>query len=65
MRRLIMPGGSSTMKEEPARLGSPPSLLGAIGCAKGGTGQDDQATDPNTGSRSVSPAPATIAEGAR
>ena len=49
------------MKEEPARLGPPPSLLGATGS----TGQDDKATDPITGSRSVSPATATVAEGAR
>ena len=60
MCRLIMPGGSSTT-EEPTRLGPPPSLLGATG----GTGQDDQATDPTTGPRSVSPATATVAEGAR
>ena len=55
-----MPGGFSAM-EEPARLGPPPSLLGATGSA----GQDDQATDPTTGSRSVLPATATVAEGAR
>ena len=55
-----MPGRSSTT-EEPARLGPPPSLLGATGSA----GQDDQAPDPTMGSRSVSPATATIAEGAR
>ena len=55
-----MPGRSSTT-EEPTRSGPPPSLLGATG----GAGQDDQATDPTTGSRSVSPATATIAEGAR
>ena len=54
-----MPGGSSTT-EEPTRSDPPPSLLGVTGCA----GQDDQATDPTTGSRSVSPATATIAEGA-
>ena len=54
-----MPGRSSTTKEEPTRSGPPPPLLGAIG----GAGQDNQATDPNTGSRSVLPAPATIAEG--
>ena len=54
-----MPGGSSAMKEEPARSGPPPLLLGATG----GAGQDDQATDPNTGSQSVLPAPTTIAEG--
>ena len=51
--------------EEPARSGPPPSLLGATGGTEGGAGQDDQATDPTTGSRSVSPATATIAEGAR
>ena len=49
------------MKEEPTRSGSSLSLLGVTG----GTGQNDQATDPITGSRSVSPATATIAEGAR
>ena len=55
-----MPGGSSAT-EEPARSGPPPSLLGATG----GAGQDDQATDPTTGPRSVSPATATVAEGVR
>ena len=55
-----MPGGSSTMKEEPAKSGPPPSLLGATG----GAGQDDQAIDPIMGSWMVSPATATIAEGA-
>ena len=59
-----MPGGSSAT-EEPARSGPPPSLLGATGGAEGSAGQDDQATDPTTGSRSVSPATATVAEGAR
>ena len=59
MRRLIMPGGSSAT-EEPARSGPPLSLLGATG----GASQDDQATDPTTGLRSVSPATATVAEGA-
>ena len=58
-----MPGGSSAT-EEPTRSGPPPSLLGATGGAKGGTGQDDQATDPTMGSQSVSPATATVAEGA-
>ena len=43
------------MKEEPARSGSPPSLLGVTGSTEGGAGQDDQATDPTMGSRSVSP----------
>ena len=55
-----MPGRSSATKEEPARSGPPLSLLGATG----GAGQDDQATDPITGLRSVSPATATAAEGA-
>ena len=48
------------MKEEPAKSGPPPSLLGATG----GASQDDQATDPIMGSRTVLPATATIAEGA-
>ena len=56
-----MPGRSSAMKEEPAKSGPPPSLLGATG----GTGQDDQATDPITGSWTVSPATTTVAEGVR
>ena len=53
-----MPGGSSTTVE-PTRSGPPLSLLGATGS----TGQDDQAADPTTGLRSVSPATATVAEG--
>ena len=56
-----MPGGSSATKEEPAKSGPPPSLLGATG----GTSQDDQATDPITGSWTVSPVTETIAEGVR
>ena len=59
-----MPGGSSAMKEEPTRSGPSPSLLGATGSTKGSAGQDDQATDPITGLRSVSPATSTVAEGA-
>ena len=59
-----MPGRSSAT-EEPARLGPPLSLLGVTGGAKGGTSQDDQATDPTMGLQSVSPATATVAEGAR
>ena len=55
-----MPGGSSAT-EEPARSGPPLLLLGVTG----GAGQDDQATDPTTGSWSVSPATTTVAEGAR
>ena len=58
-----MPGGSSATKEEPAKLGPPPSLLGATGSAEGGASQDDQATNPITGSQTVLPATATIAEG--
>ena len=53
-----MPGRSSAT-EEPARSGPPLSLLGATG----GTSQDDQATDPTTGSWLVLPATTTIAEG--
>ena len=56
-----MPGGSIITKEEPAKSGPPPSLLGATG----GDGQDDQATDPITGSWTVSPATTTTAEGVR
>ena len=56
-----MPGGSSATKEEPTKSGPSLSLLGATGSA----GQDDQATDPITGSRTVSPAAATVAEGVR
>ena len=48
------------MKEEPAKSGPPLSLLGAAGSAS----QDDQTTDPITASQTVSPATATIAEGA-
>ena len=55
-----MPGRSSAT-EEPARSGPAPSLLGVTG----GAGQDDQATNPTTGPRSVSPATATVAEGVR
>ena len=58
-----MPGGSSAMKEEPAKSGPPPSLLGATGGAGGGASQDNQATDPITGSWTVLPATATLAEG--
>ena len=60
-----MPGGSTTMKEEPAKSGSPLSLLGATGSTEGAAGQDDQATDPIIGLLTVSPASATVAEGAR
>ena len=60
-----MPGGSNATKEEPVKVGSPPSLLGAAGSAMGGTGKDDQIVDPVVGSPAASPANATIAEGAR
>ena len=53
------------MKEEPVRSGPPLSLLGATGSAEGSAGQDDQVTDPTMGLRSISPATATVAEGAR
>ena len=56
-----MPGGSSATKEEADRSAPPALLLGATG----GAGQDDQTTDPIMGSGSVSPANATVAEGAR
>ena len=60
-----MPGGSSAMKEEPIKAGSPPPLLGAVGGTVASTGKDDQVIDPVVGSPAVSPANATIAEGAR
>ena len=60
-----MPGRSSTTKEEPIKVGSPPSLLGAADGAMGGTGKDYQIVDPIMGSLAASPANATIAEGAR
>ena len=56
-----MPGGSSATKEEPVKVGSPPSLLGAAG----GTGKDDQIINPVMGSPAASPANTTIAEGVR
>ena len=55
-----MPGRSSAMKEEPAKAGPPPSLLGAAGS----TGQDDCIVNPTKGSQMVLPATAPIAEGA-
>ena len=58
-----MPGGSSAVKEEPVKAGSPPSLLGAAGGALGGTGKDDRIVDPIKGSPGTSPANATLAEG--
>ena len=58
-----MPGGSSTVKEEPVKVGSPLSLLGATGGALGGTSKDDHIVDPTKGSPVTSPANATVAEG--
>ena len=58
-----MPSGFSTMKEEPAKVGSPPSLLGATGGTLGGTGKDDHIVDPAEESPVTSPANATVAEG--
>ena len=40
-----MPGGSSAAKEEPIKVGSPPSLLGAAGGTLGGTSKDDGIVD--------------------
>ena len=63
MHMLNMPGRSSATKEEPAKTGPPPSLLGAAGGAVGGTGKDNQVIDPMVGSLATSPVTATIAEG--
>ena len=60
-----MSGGSSATKEEPVKVGSPPSLLGAAGGTLGGTSKDDCIIDPVEGSPVTSPANATIAEGVR
>ena len=59
-----MPGGSSTAKEEPAKAGSPLSLLRAAGGAEGSAGQDDHIISPIMEPPTVSPAPAPVAEGA-
>ena len=56
-----MPGGSSAVKEEPAKVGSPLSLLGAAG----GAGQNDHIVNPVMGPPTVLPVPAPVAEGAR
>ena len=58
-----MPGGSSAVKEEPVKAGSPPCLLGVTGSALGGAGKDDCIIDPTEGSPVTSPANATVAEG--
>ena len=60
-----MPGGSSTAKKEPIKVGSPPSLLGATGGNLGGTGKDDRIVNPAKGSPVTTPANATVAEGVR
>ena len=60
-----MPGGSSAVKEAPAKAGSPLPLLGAAGSAEGSTSQDDHIIGPVMGPPTVSPAPAPVAEGAR
>ena len=51
------------MKEEPAKVGSPPSLLGATGGTLGGTSKDDHIVDPAEESPVTSPANATVVEG--
>ena len=53
------------MKEEPIKVGSPPSLLGAAGSTMGGASKDDQIVDPVVGSPAALPANAIVAEGAR
>ena len=58
-----MPGRSSTAKEEPVKVGSPPSLLGAAGSALGGASKDDRIVDPIEGSPVTLPANTTVAEG--
>ena len=60
-----MPGGSSAAKEEPIKVGSPPSLLGAAGSALGGASKDDCIIDSVKGSPVTLPANATLAEGVR
>ena len=60
-----MPGRSSAAKEEPVKAGSPPLLLGAVGSAEGGTGQDDHTISPDMGPPPVSLAPTHVAERAR
>ena len=60
-----MPGGSGAAKEEPNKVGSPPSLLGAAGSALGGTGKDDRIVDPVKGSLVTLSTNASVAEGVR
>ena len=58
-----MPGRSSAAKEEPVKVGSPLSLLGAASGTLGGASKDDCIIDPVEGSLVTSPANATVAEG--
>ena len=58
-----MPGGSSTVKEEPAVTSSPLPLLGAVGSAEGSASKDDHIYGPVMEPLQVSPAPAPVAEG--
>ena len=51
------------MKEEPAKVGSPTSLLGAAGGTLGGASKDDRIVNPIEGSPVTSPANASVAEG--
>ena len=60
-----MPGRSSATKEEPIKVGSPLSLLGAAGSAMGSASKDDYIINPIEGSPATLPANATVAEGAR
>ena len=59
-----MPGGSSSVKEEPVKASPPLPLLGELGGAEGSAGPDDHIVGPVIGPLTVSPAPAPIAEGA-
>ena len=56
-----MPGGSSAVKEEPAKTSSPPPLLGAAGS----TGEDNHVDGPVMEPPLVSPAPTPVTEGVR
>ena len=58
-----MPGRSSTVKEEPNRVGPPPPLLGATGGTVGSAGQDDLVIDPVLGSPVNTHATTSVAEG--
>ena len=60
-----MPGGSSAVKEEPAKTSSPLPLLGAAGSTEGGAGEDNHIDSPVMEPPRVLPAPAPVAEGVR